>query len=41
MLLKQLIERKFKIFITIICDLHVDRTTRINYEKYNKQCYDQ
>ena len=41
MLLKQLSEREFKIFIKIICGLHVDRTSRINYEKYNKKCYDQ
>ena len=25
----------------IICGLHFDRTLRINYEKYDKKCYDQ
>ena len=30
-----------KFWVIIICGLHFDRTSRINYEKYDEKCYDQ
>ena len=37
-----MIERQFKICVTIICGLHSDRTPRINYvSKYGEKCNDQ
>ena len=30
-----------KFCFAIICGLHLDRTSSINYEKYDEKCYDQ
>ena len=39
--LKQWIEKKFKCFVAVISDLHFDRASRVNNEKYEEKCYDQ
>lgn len=39
--LKQWIEKKFKCCVAIISDLHFDRASRVNNEKYEEKCYDQ
>ena len=36
-----MIQRQFENYVTIICVLHFDRSSRISCEKYDEMCYGQ
>ena len=31
----------WKFYVTSICGIHFDKTSKINCEKYDEKCYDQ